>query len=104
MTSIAASGCLVDFVAVDTPFHLDGLLGFYYLLQHHFAMTASAFDFCDGMLRVAEEDKVGHFIYAARWNFTLRHVYMAHFALRLSRKPSQVFPFGILMARHTAQL
>lgn len=65
MTGVAARGGLIDLVAIDAPLHLHGLLGLYHFLQHHFAMATLAFDFGEGMFGMAEEYKVGRFIYTA---------------------------------------
>ena len=57
MTGVAPHGCLALLVAVDAPFHLQGLLKRYDLLRRDIAVTPRTLDLRCRMRTVAEEDK-----------------------------------------------
>jgi hypothetical protein len=81
VTSITNGGRLVAFVTIYAPLHLYGLLDQDDLLLHDVAVTTLALDLCHRVLAVAEENKVGQFVEAARRNFSICGTDVTHFAL-----------------------
>jgi len=57
MTGIAPCGSFALLVAVDAPFHLEGLLKTYDLLLCDVTVTPCTFDLGSRMRTVAEEDE-----------------------------------------------
>jgi len=104
VTSNTNDGRLVAFVTIYAPLHLYGLLDLEDLLLHDVAMTSPALDFCHRMLTVAEENKVGQFIEAARRNFSICHIDVTDFALLRCRETCQVTARRVLVARDALQL
>ncbi len=66
MTGVAAHGCLAGLVAIDAPFHFDGLVRQDHHLPGNVAVASVAFHVGIRMFAVVEEYEVRHFVNAAR--------------------------------------
>jgi len=98
MTGVATHGSFALFVAVDAPFHLQGLLKIYDLLRRDITVTPRTLDLSRRMRTVAEEDKPRQLVNHLQRYLPLGKLQMTALALRQRREARPITAFGILVA------
>ena len=98
MTGVAAHGSFALFVAVDAPFHLQGLLKIYDLLRRDITVTPRTLDLSRRMGTVAEEDKPRQLVNHLQRYLPLDEVHVTGLTLRRSREARPIRPLRIHVA------